>query len=144
VLSARKNMLPNASTLSDQTVFFKSARRMAIRRMGGKPPFILQRDTVFAFTQGLTGALLGCGVRQICRRILRAFVGRGLLEIFEAKEMLAYQHSGFSVDAGATTAYAPPPLLWGAGTELATQGSGEGHGGTRATDCGTGAASRHG
>jgi hypothetical protein len=34
------------------------------------------------------------------RRILRAFVGRGLLERFDAKEMLAYQHSWFSVDAG--------------------------------------------
>ena len=34
------------------------------------------------------------------RRILRAFVGRGLLEGFVAKEMLGYQHSGFSVDAG--------------------------------------------
>ena len=34
------------------------------------------------------------------RRILRAFVGRGLLESFEAKDMLAYKHSGFSVDAG--------------------------------------------
>ena len=34
------------------------------------------------------------------RRILRAFVGRGLLESFEAKEMLGYQHNGFSVDAG--------------------------------------------
>jgi hypothetical protein len=34
------------------------------------------------------------------RRILRAFVGRGLLESIDAKEMLAYQHSGFSVDAG--------------------------------------------
>jgi hypothetical protein len=32
------------------------------------------------------------------RRILRAFVVRGLLEGFEAKEMLAYRHSGFSVD----------------------------------------------
>ena len=32
------------------------------------------------------------------RRILRAFVGRGLLECFEAKEMLGYKHSGFSVD----------------------------------------------
>jgi hypothetical protein len=32
--------------------------------------------------------------------LLRAFVGRGLLESFEAKEMLGYQHSGFSVDAG--------------------------------------------
>ena len=34
------------------------------------------------------------------RRILRAFVGRGLLESLEAKNMLAYRHSGFSVDAG--------------------------------------------
>ena len=34
------------------------------------------------------------------RRILRTFVGRGLLEKPEAKDMLAYQHSGFSVDAG--------------------------------------------
>ena len=33
-------------------------------------------------------------------RILRAFVGRGLLESFDAKDMLGYQHSGFSVDAG--------------------------------------------
>ena len=35
------------------------------------------------------------------RRMLRAFVGRGLLESFGAKEMLSYLHSGFSggVDA---------------------------------------------
>ena len=29
----------------------------------------------------------------MCRRILRAFVGRGLLESFDVKEILAYQHS---------------------------------------------------
>ena len=34
------------------------------------------------------------------KRILRAFVARGLLQSSDAKEMLAYQHSGFSVDAG--------------------------------------------
>ena len=34
------------------------------------------------------------------RRIRRAFVGRGLLQSCDAKEMLAYPHSGFSVDAG--------------------------------------------
>jgi hypothetical protein len=34
------------------------------------------------------------------RRILRAFVGRSLLQSCDAKEMLGYQHSGFSVDAG--------------------------------------------
>ena len=32
------------------------------------------------------------------RRILRAFVGRGLLQSFEAKAMLSYKHRGFSVD----------------------------------------------
>ena len=36
---------------------------------------------------------------NVRRRILRAFVGRGLLESFDAKEMPAYPHSGFSVDA---------------------------------------------
>ena len=39
-------------------------------------------------------------VFSLRRRILRAFVGRGLLESFEAQEMLGYQHNGFSVDAG--------------------------------------------
>ncbi len=34
------------------------------------------------------------------RRILRAFVGRGLIEKEDVKEMQAYQYSGFSVDAG--------------------------------------------
>ena len=34
------------------------------------------------------------------QRILRAFVGRGLIEQADAKEMLGYQHSGFWVDAG--------------------------------------------
>ena len=34
------------------------------------------------------------------KRILRAFVARGLLENADAKDMLAYQHSDFSVDAG--------------------------------------------
>ena len=34
------------------------------------------------------------------RRILRAFLGRGLLESVDAKEMLTYKHSGFSVEAG--------------------------------------------
>jgi Putative transposase len=36
---------------------------------------------------------------RLRRRILRAFVGRGLLDCCEAKEMLGYTHSGFSVDA---------------------------------------------
>ena len=57
------------------------------------------------------------------RRILRAFVGRGLLERCDAQDMLAYKHSGFSVDAGvcveaqdracpgATVALLCPPAL---------------------------------
>jgi hypothetical protein len=43
------------------------------------------------------------------RCILRAFVGRGLIEQADAKAMLAYRHSGFSVDAGATATPAPAP-----------------------------------
>jgi hypothetical protein len=49
------------------------------------------------------------------RRILRAFVGRGLIGQADAKDMLGYQHSGFSVDAGVCieahdrAALVPPP-----------------------------------
>jgi len=70
------------------------------------------------------------------RRILRAFVSRGLLESCDAKEMLAYQHSGFSVDAGvcieAHDRAALAPLLWRAGPKLAAQGCGDGAGPGRA------------
>ena len=37
---------------------------------------------------------------DLLRRILRAFVGGGLIDSIDAKDMLAYQHSGFSVHAG--------------------------------------------
>ena len=37
---------------------------------------------------------------EVGTRILRAFAGRGLIERFEAREMLAYRHSGFSVEDG--------------------------------------------
>ena len=43
------------------------------------------------------------------RRILRAFIGRGLLESLEAKEMLGYQHSGFPVDANVCIQATPEP-----------------------------------
>jgi hypothetical protein len=46
------------------------------------------------------------------RRILRAFVGRGLLESFEAKEMLGYQHSGFSVDCCVCASRHTTVLRW--------------------------------
>ena len=32
---------------------------------------------------------------EVRTRILRAFAGRGLIERFEAREMLAFKHSGF-------------------------------------------------
>ncbi len=37
---------------------------------------------------------------EVRTRILRAFAGGGLIERFEAREMLAFKHSGFSVNAG--------------------------------------------
>ena len=72
------------------------------------------------------------------KRILRAFVARGLLENCDAKDMLGYKHSGFSVDAGvcieahdragATATHPPAPLLWCAGTQLAAESGGNGAG----------------
>jgi Putative transposase len=49
---------------------------------------------------GIDAAAVAQVQADLRRRILRAFVGRGLIEKADAKEMLGYQHSGFSVDAG--------------------------------------------
>jgi hypothetical protein len=58
------------------------------------------RSTSFIFhpATGVDADAVDEAQASLRRRILRAFVGRGLLEGFEAKEMLAYRHSGFSVD----------------------------------------------
>jgi len=47
---------------------------------------------------GVTADAVGQVQASLRKRILRAFVGRGLLESFEAQEMLGYKHSGVSVD----------------------------------------------
>ena len=57
--------------------------------------------TIFHPASGIDEAGLVQVQADLRRRILRAFVGRGLIERVDAKEMLAYKHSGFSVDAGA-------------------------------------------
>lgn len=49
---------------------------------------------------GIDAATVAQVQATLRRRILRVFVGRDLIESVNAKEMLAYQHSGFSVDAG--------------------------------------------
>jgi hypothetical protein len=54
---------------------------------------------VFHAAAGIDEAAVAQVQADLRRRILRAFVGRGLLESGDAKEMLAYKHSGFSVDA---------------------------------------------
>ena len=46
---------------------------------------------------GIASKAVAHAQASLRRRILRAFVGRGLLEGFEAQEMLGYKHSGFSV-----------------------------------------------
>jgi len=53
---------------------------------------------IFHPATGVTADAVGQALASLRKRILRAFVGRGLLESFEAKEMLGYKHSGFSVD----------------------------------------------
>ena len=53
---------------------------------------------IFHPATGVTAQAVTQAQASLRRRILRAFVGRGLLESFEAQEMLGYKHSGFSVD----------------------------------------------
>jgi hypothetical protein len=55
---------------------------------------------VFHPASGVDATVVALVQADLRRRILRAFVGRGLLESCDAKEILTYQHSGFSVDAG--------------------------------------------
>ena len=55
---------------------------------------------VFHPASGIDEAAVAQVQAEVRTRILRAFAGRGLIERFEAREMLAYRHSGFSVNAG--------------------------------------------
>ena len=55
---------------------------------------------VFHPASGIDAPAVAQVQTDLLRRILRAFVARGLLQSCDAKEMLGYQHSGFSVDAG--------------------------------------------
>jgi hypothetical protein len=60
-----------------------------------------ESDLIFHPITGIDANAVAQVQATLRRRILRAFVGRGLLERSDVKDMLAYQHSGFSVDAGA-------------------------------------------
>ena len=57
-------------------------------------------SVIFHPAIGINKTALAQAQAALRRRILRAFGRRGLLESCDAKEMLVYQHSGFSVDAG--------------------------------------------
>jgi Putative transposase len=57
-------------------------------------------NVIFHLTTSIDAAGVALVQATLRKRILRAFVGRDLLESFEAQEMLAYQHSGFSLNAG--------------------------------------------
>ena len=57
---------------------------------GQEPPRI-----IFHPATGVNADTVTQAQAALRKRILRAFVGRGLLESFEAKEMLGYKHSGF-------------------------------------------------
>jgi len=55
---------------------------------------------IFHSASGIDADAVGQAQTDLRRRILRAFAGWGLMESLQAKEMLAYQHSDFSVDTG--------------------------------------------
>lgn len=57
-------------------------------------------DVIFHPASGFDEAAVAQVQATLRRRILRAFVARGLLQINDAKDMLTYARSGFSVDAG--------------------------------------------
>ena len=64
----------------------------------GQPPATPR--VVFHPASGIDEAAVARVQTEVRTRILRAFALRGLIERFEAREMLAYRHSGFSVEAG--------------------------------------------
>jgi hypothetical protein len=55
---------------------------------------------VFYLASAIDAVVMAQVKADLRRRILRAFVGWGLLESYDAKDMLACQRSGFSGDAG--------------------------------------------
>jgi hypothetical protein len=57
-------------------------------------------NVIFHPASGIDDTAMAQAQATLRKRILRAFVGRGLLQSFDAQEMLGYQHSGFSLDAG--------------------------------------------
>ena len=56
-------------------------------------------SVVFHPASGLDEVAVAQVQADVRRRLLRAFVARGRIEPWDAKEMQAYKHSGFSVDA---------------------------------------------
>ena len=53
---------------------------------------------VFHPATGIDAQCVAQAQITLCKRIFSAFVGRGLLQSFEAKEMLTYQHRGCSME----------------------------------------------
>ena len=60
----------------------------------------LPPGVIFHPASGIDEAAVAQAQATLRRRILRAFVRRGLIESVDAKAMLADKHSGFPVDAG--------------------------------------------
>ena len=63
-------------------------------------PRISSPGVIFHAATGIDATPVAQVQTTLQKRILRAFVARGLLENCDAKDMLGYKHSGFSVDAG--------------------------------------------
>ena len=64
-------------------------------------PRISSPGVICPAATGIEAAAVAPVQTTLQKRILRAFVARGLLENCDAKDMLGYKHSGFSVVAGA-------------------------------------------
>ena len=74
-------------------------------------PRISSPGVIFHAATGIDAATVAPVQTTLQKRILRAFVARGLLENCDAKDMLGYKHSGFSVD-GVSASKPTTALRW--------------------------------
>ena len=92
--------IPSISTSNTSPCFIQTGGLRAAPTPPGVPMMITSPG--FSVMHSVISTMVSATpqINNLRRRILRAFVGRGLIERCDAKEMLACQHSGFSVDAG--------------------------------------------
>jgi hypothetical protein len=95
----RAKWRPGSGQVPQSRVFTYFLTQVLVGEAGGQGTRTTATRVMFHPATGIASKAVAQAQASLRRRILRAFVGRGLLEGFEAQEMLGYKHSGFSVDS---------------------------------------------